>query len=93
MKIIYEKNNVVIDNIISESIKELNLLIPDKKKINPNKFYIEKNDVFDSLNYITFLISLEKQFKKISKKSINLSNRDKIFKNREDLKKFLIQNI
>lgn len=88
-----KKNNVVIDNIISESIKELNLLIPDKKKINPNKFYIEKNDVFDSLNYITFLISLEKQFKKISKKSINLSNRDKIFKNREDLKKFLIQNI
>ena len=88
-----KKNNVVIDNIISESIKELNLLIPDKKKINPNKFNIEKNDVFDSLNYITFLISLEKQFKKISKKSINLSNRDKIFKNREDLKKFLIQNI
>lgn len=88
-----KKNNVVIDNIISESIKELNLLIPDKKKINPNKFYIEKNDVFDSLNYITFLISLEKQFKKISKKSINLSNRDKIFKNREDLKKFLIKNI
>ena len=88
-----KKNNVVIDNIILESIKELNLLIPDKKKINPNKFYIEKNDVFDSLNYITFLISLEKQFKKISKKSINLSNRDKIFKNREDLKKFLIKNI
>ena len=93
MKIICEKNNVVIDNIISESIKELNLLIPDKKKINPNKFYIEKNDVFDSLNYITFLISFKKHFKKISKKSINLSNRDKIFKNREDLKKFLIQNI
>ena len=88
-----KKNNVDIDNIISESIKELNLLIPDKKKINPNNFIIEKNDVFDSLNYITFLISLEKQFKKISKKSINLSNRDKIFKNREELKKFLIKNI
>lgn len=88
-----KQNNIVIDSIIRESIKELNLLIPDKKKVNPNNFSIEKNDIFDSLNYITFLISLEKQCKKISKKSINLSNSDKIFKNREDLKKFLNKNL
>ena len=86
-----KQNNIIIDNIIQESIKELNLLIPPKKKINPSKFTIEKNDVFDSLNYVTFLISIEKQCKKFSKKTINLSNGDKIFKNREDLKKFLKQ--
>jgi len=79
----------VIDNIIQESIIDLNLLIPDKKKINHKKFIIEKNEVFDSLNYLTFLISVEKQCKKISKKSINLSNSNKIFKNRQDIKKFL----
>lgn len=84
-----KKNTALIDNIIQESIKELNLLIPDKKKINHKEFFIEKNEVFDSLNYLTFLISVEKQCKKISEKSINLTNSNKIFKNRQDIKKFL----
>ena len=77
-----------IDTIISNSIDKLNKLLSNNKKIKYNKFKIKNNKIFDSLNYVTFIVELSKNFKLKFKKDPNLFNQD-IFKDSEDLSKFL----
>ena len=77
-----------IDTIISNSIDNLNKLLSNNKKIKYNKFKIKNNKIFDSLNYVTFIVELSKNFKLKFKKDPNLFNQD-IFKDSEDLSKFL----
>lgn len=77
-----------IDLIISNSIHKLNKLLSNNKKIKYNKFKIKNNKIFDSLNYVTFIVELSKNFKLKFKKDPNLFNQD-IFKDSEDLSKFL----
>ena len=79
------KKESIIDDIIYESLNEINLLLPKNKKIKKNNFKILDNPHFDSLNYVTFILSIEKKVKKNLKKNIDLINTEKTFKNKAQL--------
>jgi len=82
-----------LEIIIYESLDEINVLLPTKKKIKKGNFSIKKNSLFDSLNYITFLLNLEKKIKSRFRKNVNLYDLDIIFENKNELFKYIFNKI
>ena len=87
------KNKKNIEDVITEGISEINLLLPKNKKIKKNNFKIHGNPSFDSLNYVTFILSIEKRLKAKLKKNIDLINSNVEFKNKEQLIKYILKNL
>ena len=81
-----------IKTIILNSLKNVNKLLSKNKKITSKKFKIKNNVIFDSLNYVTFIVEVNKSFRLKFKRDPKLFNQD-IFKDSEDLAKYLIKII
>ena len=77
-----------IDKIIEQCVYKMNTLVPSKKKINPNKFDIQKSKIFDSLNYLILMTELDNRISQNFKKNLNLIS-CKPFKNSNEIKKHL----
>ena len=82
----------IIEDIIYNSLQNVNKLLPKNNKINKDKFEIKNNKLFDSLNYVTFLVHVNKNFKLKFKKDPKLFNQD-IFKDSEHLIRYLLKKI
>ena len=82
----------LIEIIILNSLRNVNKLLPKNRKITSKKFKIKNNQIFDSLNYITFLVEVNKNFKLKFKKDTRLFNQD-VFKDSEHLIKYLTKQI
>ena len=54
------RNDKLIEIIINKAITRINFLLPKTKKIIIKNFKIKNNKLFDSLNYVTFLIEVDK---------------------------------
>jgi hypothetical protein len=81
-----------IKTIILNSLQNVNKLLTKNKKITSKKFKIKNNEIFDSLNYVTFVVEVNKNFKLKFKKDPKLFNQD-VFKDSEHLTKYLINQI
>ena len=79
----------LIESIIFNSLQNVNKLLPKNKKIKSKKFKIKNNSVFDSLNYVTLIVEINKNFKLTFKKDPKLFNQD-VFKDSTDILKFLM---
>ena len=80
----------LIDTIIFNSLQKVNKLLPKNEKIKAKKFKIKNNSVFDSLNYVTFIVDINKNFKSKFKKDPKLFNQ-KEFKDKDDILNYLIK--
>tara|TARA_B100000530_G_C15929811_1_gene476420 strand:+ start:906 stop:1172 length:267 start_codon:yes stop_codon:yes gene_type:complete len=78
----------ILDNIINASIQKVNKLLPKSKRIISKEFKIKNNKLFDSLNYVTLLVELVKNFKKNFNKDPKLFDHI-VFKDRKELKNYL----
>ena len=81
-----------IKTIILNSLQNVNKLLTKNKKITSKKFKIKNNEIFDSLNYVTFVVEVNKNFKLKFKKDPKLFNQD-VFKDSEHLIKYLTKQI
>jgi hypothetical protein len=86
------RNDKLIEIIINKAITRINFLLPKTKKIIIKNFKIKNNKLFDSLNYVTFLIEVDKECKKKFSKKINLFDQ-KPFLDKNHLKKFLLKKL
>tara|TARA_B100002052_G_C15313032_1_gene346308 strand:+ start:181 stop:444 length:264 start_codon:yes stop_codon:yes gene_type:complete len=78
----------ILDEIINTSIEKVNKLLPKSKRIVSKQFKIKDNNLFDSLNYVTLLVELNKNYKKNFNKDLKLFDHN-VFKDRKELKNFL----
>ncbi len=78
----------ILDNIINVSVQKVNKLLPKSKRITSKEFKIKNNMLFDSLNYVTLLVELVKNFKKKFNKDPKLFDHI-VFKDRNELKNYL----
>tara|TARA_B100000035_G_C20702278_1_gene423169 strand:- start:306 stop:572 length:267 start_codon:yes stop_codon:yes gene_type:complete len=78
----------LINEIILNSLQNVNKLLSKNKRIKGKKFKIKDNNSFDSLNYVTFLVEVNKRYKLKFKKDPKLFNQE-VFKNSEELCLFL----
>tara|TARA_Y100000389_G_C17465880_1_gene525491 strand:+ start:3403 stop:3669 length:267 start_codon:yes stop_codon:yes gene_type:complete len=82
----------LIKTIILNSLQNVNKLLAKNKKITSKKFKIKNNEIFDSLNYVTFVVEVNRNFKLKFKKDPKLFNQD-VFKDSEHLIKYLTKQI
>lgn len=80
----------LIETIIFNSLQKVNKLLPKNEKINAKKFKIKNNSVFDSLNYVTFIVDINKNFKSKFKKDPKLFNQN-VFKDKDDILNYLMK--